>query len=81
MVQAPDFVQKENLKMLTHLDSEDKREQYKADYENLSNEIADKTDILFETQFTGGKLTSEIRNERIEDFERALPLVPVVNRA
>ena len=35
--QAPDSVQKENLEMLTHLDSEDKREQYKADYENLSN--------------------------------------------
>ena len=65
--------------MLTHLDIEDKKEQYKA--ENLSNEMAAKIDILFETQFTGGKLTSEIRNERIEDFERALPLVPVVNRA
>ena len=79
--QAPDFFQKENLEMLTHLDSEDKREQYKADYENLSNEIAAKIDIPFETQFTGGKLTLEIRNERIEDFERALSLVPVVNRA
>ena len=50
--QAPDFVQKENLEMLTHLDSEDKREQYKADYENLSNEIAAKIDIPFETQCT-----------------------------
>ena len=47
--QAPDFVQKENLEMLIHLDSEDKRQQYKADYENLSNEIAAEIDIPFET--------------------------------
>ena len=44
--------------MLKHLDSEDKREQYKTDYENLSHEIAAEIDIPFETQFTGGKLTS-----------------------
>ena len=37
--------------MLTHIDIEDKKEQYKA--ENLSNEMAAKIDILFETQFTG----------------------------
>ena len=30
--QAPDSVQKENLEMLTYLDNEDKREQYKTDY-------------------------------------------------
>ena len=54
--QAPDFVQKENLEMLTHLDSEDKKEQYKT--ENLSNEMVAKIDIFFETQFIGGKLTS-----------------------
>ena len=44
--------------MLKHLDSEDKREQYKTDYENLSHEIVAEIDIPFETQFTGGKLTS-----------------------
>ena len=46
--QAPDFIQKENLEVLKHLDSEDKREQDKTDYENLSNEIRAEMDIPFE---------------------------------
>ena len=45
--QAPDSVQKENLEVLKHLNSEDKREQYKTDYENLSHEIAAEIDIPF----------------------------------
>ena len=35
--QAPDFIEKENLEMLKHFDSEEKREKYKSDYEILSN--------------------------------------------
>ena len=47
--QAPDFIQKENQEMLTHLDSEDKREEYKNDYDTVSNEIAAGINQPFET--------------------------------
>ena len=57
--QAPDFIPKENQEMLNHFDSEEKREKYKSYYEILSNEIAAEIKQPFETQFLGGKLTSE----------------------
>ena len=45
--------------MLNHLDTEEKRDKYKSDYAILSNEIAAAVNHPFETQFSGGKVTSE----------------------
>ena len=51
--------------MLTHLDTEEKREEYKSNYETLSNEIAAGINHPFKTQFLGGKLTSDNTKESI----------------
>ena len=63
--QALDFIQRENQEMLNHLDTEEKRDKYKSDYAILSNEIAAAVNHPFETQFSGGKVTSEDSKESI----------------
>ena len=77
--QARDYIEKENLEMLTHLDTEEKREKYKSDYGILSNQIAEEINQPFDTQFFGGKLTSESSKESVASLLTLDELIAWIN--
>ena len=63
--QAADNIQKQNEELLNQLGSQEERDRYKQEYASLSNEIATVVDQKYDTQISGGCVTTKNVKESI----------------